>query len=138
MRIRKFRPKDYKELVEVLKSGGLFHKDIDSYEVRMRVHKNSPDLFLVAEEDKKIVGTVLGQGEGRVGIIWGLAVLPKYRGKGIGKRLIIELEKKFKKRKCLGTSLLVQPKRKIAIKMYKSLGYELIKGLYVMRKKKLK
>lgn len=135
--IREFKPKDYKEIVKILKSVNSFHKDIDNYKVRMRVYKNNPDLSLVAEEDNKIVGTVLGQGDGRIGLVWSLAVLPEYQGKGIGKRLMIEIEKKLKKRKCVGISLLTQKNRKRAIHMYKRMGYKLFKNFYLMVKERL-
>lgn len=138
MKIRKFKPKDYKELVKVLKSGYVFHKDIDNYKVGLRVYKNDPDLSLVAEEDKKIVGAVLGQGDGRIGFIWGLAVLPKYQGKGIGKKLMLEIEKRLMKRKCVGISLLTEPNRKKAIEMYKKIGYKNLRNFYLMVKGKLR
>ena len=137
MKIRQFKPRDYSEIVNVLKSVGSYHQDIDNYTVRMRVYKQNPDLCLVAEDKGKIVGTVLGQGDGRVGLIWSLAVLPSEQGKGTGKRLMIEIEKILKKMGCVGISLFTSPKRKKAVNMYKKMGYKLFRKPYVMTKAKL-
>jgi N-acetylglutamate synthase len=50
--------------------------------------KRNPGLSRVAEAEGKIVGAVLCGHDGRRGWIYHLAVLPAYRGKGVGKMLI--------------------------------------------------
>ena len=47
-----------------------------------------PDLFLVAEEDGQIIGTVIGGYDGRRGLLYHLAVAASFRGRGIGSRLM--------------------------------------------------
>jgi len=137
MIIRKFKPKDYPAFVKVLKSVDSLDKDTGSYKALMRVHKQNPDLLLVAEDKGQIVGTILGQGDGRIGFIWSLAVLPSEQGKGIGKKLVIEIERRLKKMGCIGISLFTSSKRKAAIHIYKNLGYKKSKRPYVMTKAKL-
>jgi ribosomal protein S18 acetylase RimI-like enzyme len=49
-------------------------------------------IFLVAELDEKIVGTVLGTHDGRKGWINRLAVAPEFQHRGIAQRLLKEAE----------------------------------------------
>ena len=137
MKIRQFKPKDYQGFAKVLKSVGSFEKDTDNYNVMLRVHKLSPDLILVAEDKGKIIGTVIGQGNGSVGFVWSLAVLPSEQGKGTGKKLILEIQRRLKKNGCVGISLFTSLDRKKAVNMYRELGYKHIKKAYVMAKPKL-
>jgi len=51
------------------------------------------DLFLVAEQDSKLVGTALGAWDGWRGHIYRLAVLPLYQRQGIGRALVLEAER---------------------------------------------
>src|SRR5919108_1309947 len=51
-----------------------------------------PDLFLVAEADGAIIGSVIGGYDGRRGLVYHLAVAPDFRGIGIGSRLMEEVE----------------------------------------------
>ena len=54
--------------------------------------EGSCSIFLAAEEDGRLVGTVLGTHDGRKGWVNRLAVLPSYRRRGIGRALVAELE----------------------------------------------
>jgi ribosomal protein S18 acetylase RimI-like enzyme len=137
MRIRQFKPKDYKDMIKVLNSVGSYHQDTNNYKVMMRVCRQSPDLFLVAEDKGKIIGTVLGQAGGSIGFIWSLAVLPKEQGKGIGKALMKEIEKRLKKKGCVGIDLFTSLERKKAVNMYNKMGYKHVKKAYVMAKKSI-
>ena len=60
----------------------------DSREEIAEYLKRNPRLSRVAEVQGKIVGAVLCGHDGRRGWIYHLAVLPAYRGKGVGKLLI--------------------------------------------------
>ena len=51
-----------------------------------------PDLFLIAEADGAIIGSVIGGFDGRRGLIYHLAVAASFRGLGIGSRLMDEVE----------------------------------------------
>ena len=123
--------------VKLLKSVSSFYKDTDNREAIMRVYKNNPNLFLIAEDKGKIVGSVLGQGDGRIGFVWSLAVLPNEQGKGIGKKLMIEIESRLKKMGCVGICLFTGKEKKAAVNLYKTLGYVISKKPFVMNKAKL-
>ena len=55
------------------------------------------DFFLIAEEDNKILGCVIGEKlKSKVIMIWYLVVDSSIRGKGIGNQLMNEFEKRAK------------------------------------------
>ena len=66
-----------------------------------------PDLFLVAESDGSIIGSVIGGYDGRRGLIYHLAVAAAFRGQGIGSRLMDEVESRLRAKGCLKCYLLV-------------------------------
>ena len=91
--------------------------------------KNKKALNLFAIE-KKTLGLILGhflyQDQKSIEYeILHLAVLKKYRGKGVGFLLLSELEKQLKTvEKCIKIYLEVRVENKFAIKLYQKLGYK--------------
>jgi len=83
-----------------------------------------PDLFLVAEEDDRIVGVIMGAWDGRRGWLHHLAVAPAYQGRGIGTALLAEVERQLRAKGCLKVNLLVHRDNEGARRLYQSLGYE--------------
>jgi len=83
-----------------------------------------PDLFLVAEDDGDIVGTVLGGFDGRRGLIYHLAVSKSFRGKGIGSRLMNEVESRLRAKGCIRCYLLVTTDNPEGMEFYKNLGWD--------------
>ena len=85
-----------------------------------------PDLFLVAEENNKIVGTVIGGFDGRRGLLYHLAVDASFRGKGIGSRLMEEIESRLRAKGCLRCYLMVLVDNVEAMRYYDNHGWESI------------
>jgi ribosomal protein S18 acetylase RimI-like enzyme len=83
-----------------------------------------PDLFLVAQDAGKIIGTVIGGYDGRRGIIYHLAVDQAHRGNGIGKMLMSEVEKRMAAKGCLKSYLLVTRENTDVVEFYQQLGWE--------------
>lgn len=54
--------------------------------------KRFPTTYLIAESGGEVVGVVLGTHDGRKGWINRLAVHPRLRGRGLGKRLLMACE----------------------------------------------
>lgn len=92
-------------------------------------HALSPDLFLVAEVEGRVVGYVIGLckrwGEGHV---ISLAVHPRHRRRGIGRALMEALLARFKERGMQAVRLEVRVSNTPAIKLYEKLGFR-IKGV---------
>ena len=86
-----------------------------------------PELFLVAIKNDEIVGYVCGvlRRDG-CGHIVSICVRPKFRGLGIGKALMLEIEKRFIELGVKCFLLEVGVGNEIAQRLYMKLGYRVI------------
>ncbi len=96
----------------------------DTREELAKKLQRDPDLFIVAEENGKIVGTVIGGFDGRRGLIYHLAVDRAHRGQGWGRALMAEAERRLVDKGCLRAYLLVKPENLDVIEFYGQLGWE--------------
>ncbi|MDW8034382.1 MAG: ribosomal protein S18-alanine N-acetyltransferase, partial [Nitrososphaerota archaeon] len=97
-------------------------------EVFKTLLKNYGKYFLIAKSKGIISGYVCGRiFREKFGEIISIAVKPDFRHKGIGRKLMLEIESRFKDNGIKFTRLEVSVKNTIAIKFYESLGYEIMK-----------
>jgi ribosomal protein S18 acetylase RimI-like enzyme len=110
--IREFRfPADYPSvyaLWESMEKGVKVGRSDTAAEIEKKISRD-PDLFLVAEADGCIVGSVIGGFDGRRGLIYHLAVKSSFRGRGVGSRLMDEVEARLRVKGCLKCYLMVAP-----------------------------
>jgi ribosomal protein S18 acetylase RimI-like enzyme len=83
-----------------------------------------PDLFLVAEAEGDIIGSVIGGYDGRRGLVYHLAVHSAFRGMGIGSHLMDELESRLRAKGCLKCYLLVTTDNPEAEIYYQQRGWQ--------------
>ncbi|MGB3374585.1 MAG: GNAT family acetyltransferase [Microbacterium sp.] len=83
-----------------------------------------PDLLVVADDDGRIVGTVMAGYDGHRGWIYYLASAPDRRGEGIGRALVEEAEARLVALGCPKVQLMVRPGNEIVFAFYDQLGYE--------------
>ena len=101
--------KDYsavRELWEGLEKGVHVGRSDAPEEIAKKVLRD-PDLFLVAEVGRRIIGTVIGGYDGRRGLLYHLAVAKGFRQRGIGGRLLDEVESRLRNKGCLKCYLMV-------------------------------
>ena len=77
----------------------------------------------LAEKDKQVIGKVNLQTSAKVGGIYGLGVLPEYRGKGFGKAILLEAVEKLKEAKSQKIMLQVATENLTALGLYRSCGF---------------
>jgi ribosomal protein S18 acetylase RimI-like enzyme len=108
--IREFRfPVDYQQVYELwiaIEKGVHVGRSDTLAEIGKKIARD-PDLFLVAEVDNNIIGSVLGGFDGRRGLIYHLAVAVSFRGQGVGSHLMDEVESRLRAKGCLKSYLLV-------------------------------
>ena len=110
MQIRQFRfPEDYQQVHDLWSSmeKGVHLGRSDTLAEIEKKFTRDPDLFLVAETDNRIVGSVIGGYDGRRGMIYHLAVSASSRNQGIASRLMDEVESRLREKGCLKSYLLV-------------------------------
>ncbi|MEK6754267.1 MAG: GNAT family N-acetyltransferase [Chloroflexota bacterium] len=91
-------------------------------EIQKKLERD-PDLFLVAEMDKEIIGTIIGAFDGRRGMIYHLAVHKNFRGRGVGALLLTEVEKRLQAKGCLKCLMHALDDNTEAIEFYKKRGW---------------
>ena len=124
--IREFElERDYEEVAALWASSGPGLKvgRSDSREEVAKKLTRDPDLFLVAEAEGRLIGTVIGGWDGRRGIIYHLAVAESHRRNGVGAKLMGEVESRLKARGCIRAYLAVVPENQEVLTFYHRLGW---------------
>jgi len=126
VRIREFSfPADYEkvhQLWESMEKGVRVGRSDTPAEIEKKIARD-PDLFLVAEIEENIVGSVIGGFDGRRGLIYHLAVANAFREQGIGSQLLNEVETKLRAKGCLKSYLMVTPDNMGAAQYYERHGW---------------
>jgi ribosomal protein S18 acetylase RimI-like enzyme len=127
VQIREIRfPEDYPQvqtLWERMDKGVSLGRSDTPEEIQKKLARD-PDLFLVAEVEDRIIGTVIGGYDGRRGLLYHLAVEASFRGQGIGSRLMEEIESRLRAKGCLRCYLMVLVDNDEAIRYYENRGWE--------------
>ncbi len=125
--IRNFRyPDDYAAVFTLWDQAGPgihLRRSDEPDKIRKKLERD-PDLFLLAEIDDNLVGTVLGGYDGRRGMMYHLAVDPTCRRQGIGQALMEELERRLVEKGCIRYYLLVTMDNEYAIRFYEARGWK--------------
>lgn len=118
--IRRFAPEDFQEIVEIETEAFAEHDSL----VYINFYEMVGDGFLVAEQDGKVVGYIVGyRSAENEGHIFSIGVKEGYRGKGIGTELIQALCDMFVVNGLKYARLEVRQSNKRAQKLYRSLGF---------------
>jgi len=143
IKLRRFSPADLKDVLGIEKIS-FPRKQVYSKSRFERYFQKCPESFIIAESKKRIAGYTIGKLEKRSAEIISLAVKPGLRQKGIGKKLTNFLISLFRKKGVKEIFLEVRTINKIAISLYRELGFKILKILrnyyrngddaYLMRK----
>jgi ribosomal protein S18 acetylase RimI-like enzyme len=134
MKIREFKVTDYAETKNLWIEAGLVMRPGDNLEgIKLKLQRD-PDLFLVAEQEHRIVGVVLGAWDGRRGWINHLAVRPNLQRTGIGQVLIRELEKRLIQKGAKKVNAQIYQSNRKSIDFFKASGYEMHDDLIMIGK----
>jgi len=136
-KIRPFTfPQDYAAVIRLWESAGpgIHVRRSDQPEEIAKKLQRNPDLFLIAELDGQIIGSVLGGFDGRRGMMYHLAVAQGHRRQGIATQLVEELEGRLRAMGCIRYYLLVIKDNEEAMRFYESRGWERMDYLYAYGK----
>jgi ribosomal protein S18 acetylase RimI-like enzyme len=96
--------------------------------------QHDPDLFLVAEDAGRLVGTVIGGFDGRRGMLYHLAVAPSHRRQGLASHLMDEIEARLRARGCRKAYLLVKKGNQAAYGFYAGRGWDEMDNVHIYGK----
>lgn len=122
VRVRLAKPSDRPQVVRVLRRSftGSYRywalRDLDETTV------------LLAEAGGRVIGvaelyTGEAEGYGKVGVIYFIAVDSEYRGRGVGKRLVLEAERLFRSMGCAYSAASTMSSNRASQGLFRSLGY---------------
>jgi ribosomal protein S18 acetylase RimI-like enzyme len=135
--IREFHfPEDYAHAVKLwegIEVGVHVGRSDTLEEIQKKINRD-PDLFLVAEINGEIVGTVIGGYDGRRGMLYHLAVHQTVRGQGVGALLLNEVEKRLQAKGCVKCYLLVLTDNENAIQFYEKRNWAEMKQVRIFGK----
>ena len=120
--IRPCRSDECANVLELWRDAEVTPSVTDYLEELVRLVRENGDLFLVAEYNSRLVGTIVAGWDGWRGNIYRLAVLPEHRRQGIGRALIQEVERRLSDRGTRRISILVEHEDALAISFWDSLG----------------
>jgi ribosomal protein S18 acetylase RimI-like enzyme len=127
--IREFRyPDDYpavRQLWEGMERGVQIGRSDEPKEIEKKIARD-PDLFLVAEENERIIGSVIGGYDGRRGLLYHLAVALDHRKRGVGTLLLNEVERRLQEKGCLKCYLMVTLDNPEVERYYERRGWHLM------------
>ena len=124
--IRTLSIEDYDSIIKLWERAGLPSKPKgrDSKRAMERQMVSSPDLFIGAFYQGKLVGVVIGSYDGRMkGWINRLAIDPERRRMGIAQRLINAVERNLEKRGAAILCALFETPNNGSLSLFKKLGY---------------
>jgi len=123
--IRKFCMEDYDSLMSIWAEARLPHKPQgrDRRDKIEREIKRPNAIFLVAEIEGKLVGSVFATHDGRKGWINRLAVSPAFRRRGIAKKLVREAENRLSEKGIEIVACLIEDWNAGSKKFFENIGY---------------
>jgi ribosomal protein S18 acetylase RimI-like enzyme len=123
MKIRAFADADENGVVELWRRCGLVRPWNDPHKDVARKRRVQRELFLVAELDGAIVGSVMGGYDGHRGWVNYLAVDSAHRRSGLGRTLMAEVETRLRELGCPKLNLQVRDDNAAALAFYARLGF---------------
>jgi ribosomal protein S18 acetylase RimI-like enzyme len=136
--IRGFRIEDYDSVIALWDSARLPYrpKGRDSRQkIGLEIERGNT-IFLVAEVNGRVVGSVLGTHDGRKGWINRLAVDAEFRRRDIGRKLVTEVENRFSELGIEVMACLIEERNATSRRVFEKLGYEKYSGVTYYSKRK--
>lgn len=122
--IRLFEQADEAQVISLWHECGLLRSWNDPHLDIVRKQAAGDELFLVAEIDGSVVGTLMAGYDGHRGSINYVGVRPANRKMGIGRALMSAAEDRLLDRGCPKINLQIRTDNLEAVEFYRRLGYE--------------
>lgn len=122
---RSFRAEDEHAVIDLWQRCDLIRPWNNPHEDIAIKMTTQPELFLVGEQDSKLIATAMAGFDGHRGWVSYFAVDPGLQGQGIGRSLMAEVERLLKLRGVPKINLQVRTSNKDVIAFYQSLGFKI-------------
>ena len=132
--IRVMTVSDYDGICEVWENHRGTNPVDDSYDGFAKYLRRNPTTSFVAEDNGKIVGTILAGHDGRRGLFHHVSVLPEYQKQGIGKMLVDNAMEALEKEGITKVLLVVFKDNDNGNAFWEHLGFTVREDLYYRNK----
>jgi ribosomal protein S18 acetylase RimI-like enzyme len=132
MKIETFSIDSYDDIISIWRKTGVSVGSTDTKDEIKRILDKNPQLFLVGKIEQKIISVVIGGFDGRRGYVHHLAVDPDYQKRGYGKKIMDELNVRFRKMGVHKVHLFIEKDNKEVVSFYLNLGWEIRDDLIMM------
>lgn len=129
---------DYDDLIRLWDEAELPYKQ-DGRDKRENIDRElagTAAIFLVAEINGKLIGSIFGTHDGRKGWINRLAVAPAHRQKRLAARLVQEVEKKLYDKGIEIITCLIEDWNKSSMEAFQKMGYKRHNDIIYLSKRK--
>jgi ribosomal protein S18 acetylase RimI-like enzyme len=126
LHIRPLRISDYESVISLWKQAGLPFKPAGR-DTRKRIAREleSPNaVFLVAELEGEVIGSVFATHDGRKGWINRLTVAPRWRRRDIAARLVEEAERRLSDQGIQIIACLIEDRNADSKRFFEKIGYQ--------------
>jgi len=123
--IRELRPSDYDALIALWQSADLPFK-LHGRDTRAAIEQQLSQpmsVYFGAFANDELIGAVLGTHDGRKGWINRLAVHPRHRSRGLGRRLVEAVEGRLREQGIEIVAALVEDWNETSLAVFEKLGY---------------
>lgn len=123
MKLRVYRDEDFGPVTALWRDAGLDHAPNDpAYDIPLMRDAPNCELFL-AEDEGKLLGSVMVGHDGHRAWVYRLAVVPEQRKRGVAKALMRQAEGWAALRGMRKIQLMIRPENKPVVDFYAHLGY---------------
>ena len=123
MDIRPFEDADEPAVLALWQACGLVRPWNDPARDIARKRAVQREWFLVGTQDGRVVASAMAGYDGHRGYVWYLAVAPEARGRGFGRQLVHEVERRLLAAGCPKLNLNVRTGNEPALAFWHAMGY---------------
>ena len=123
MDIRPFDDADEPAVLALWRACGLLRPWNDPARDIARKRAVQREWFLVGTQDGRVVASAMAGYDGHRGTLWYVAVAPEARGRGFGRQLVHEVERRLLAAGCPKLNLNVRTGNEPALAFWRAMGY---------------
>lgn len=125
MKIRAYKPSDETAVILLWEKCDLLRPWNDPHKDIQRKLDVQPEMLLVGISNQELVATAMAGYEGHRGWVNYLAVAPEHQGRGFGRAIMAEVEKRLERMGCPKLNVQVRGANTAAVEFYRRLGYRI-------------
>lgn len=122
--IRSFKLKDYSDVLKIWSRTATKEREAKTLQMLVQQLACDRDLVVVAEQDHKVVGAIMGIKQNSRGFFYCLAVNPDYQSQGVGRQLVSELERRLYQKGAKKLLIMVDEGTEKLTEYYRLLGFD--------------